>query len=64
MARGVALPMTVLLVLGRATKSAAAAGWLAPFLLTLPVQVLGQLGWCAAEAAAYLHRAIGSRNRK
>jgi GT2 family glycosyltransferase len=62
LARGAALPLMVAVTLARAAKSAAVTDWLGTFLLTFPVQLLGQLSWCTGEAAAYLHRAVNMRN--
>lgn len=43
-------PLLVLLVLMRAGRDAFRSGWWWSYLITLPVQFIGQLGWCLGEA--------------
>ncbi len=45
-----AAPALVLVVLARTANWANRAGWLAPYLLSLPVQALAQSAWSAGEA--------------
>jgi cellulose synthase/poly-beta-1,6-N-acetylglucosamine synthase-like glycosyltransferase len=47
-----ATPLRALVVLARAGRDAARGGWLGRFVATLPVQVVGQGGWCLGEARA------------
>lgn len=49
----VLLPALVFLVLLRAGRDAFRSGWRAAFLFTLPLQLIGQLGWCLGEAQSH-----------
>ncbi len=49
-----ALPVLPLVVLLRAVRDAAAAGWLRRSLATLPLQLLGHLAWSLGEARSQL----------
>jgi GT2 family glycosyltransferase len=48
----VAVPLALLVVLGRSLRDAARSGWLGRCIATLPVQLVGQLAWCLGEARA------------
>jgi GT2 family glycosyltransferase len=52
------LPCSVALTLLRAGRDAFRGGWGAYYLATLPVQLAGQAGWCAGEAAAQARAAV------
>jgi GT2 family glycosyltransferase len=65
----VLLPFLILLTLFRSAKDAFRAGWKRHYLVTLPVQIVGQAGWCAGEAVVQSRSAIlgvrgPSRRRK
>lgn len=49
----VLFPIVVLLVVLRTGREASRSGWGQSFLLTLPVQFMGQLAWCLGEARAH-----------
>jgi GT2 family glycosyltransferase len=46
-------PLRLLLTLLRAAADALRAGWFGPYLRTLPIQFLGQLGWTFGEAKGF-----------
>lgn len=51
-------PLLVLLVLTRAGRDAFRSGWGRNFIVTLPVQFVGQLAWCLGEARAHLRLVV------
>jgi GT2 family glycosyltransferase len=51
-------PFLVMLVLLRTGRDAVRSGWGYRYVLTLPVQIVGQLGWCLGEAHTHLNLAL------
>jgi glycosyltransferase involved in cell wall biosynthesis len=60
-AHALLFPVLPLVVLGRSARAAREAGRLGDWIATLPVQIVGQVGWSAGEARAHLRRALGVR---
>ena len=58
LAYAAATPVLVLLVLLRTGRDAVRSGWGRRFVLTLPVQFVGQVGWCFGEGRAHLNLAL------
>jgi len=52
------MPILMLLSLLRSAKDAFSAGWGRHYLMTLPVQLVGQFGWCLGEAIVQARSAI------
>jgi GT2 family glycosyltransferase len=52
------MPILMLLTLLRSAKDAFSAGWGRHYLMTLPVQLVGQFGWCLGEAIVQARSAI------
>jgi GT2 family glycosyltransferase len=52
------MPVLMLLTLVRAGKDSFRAGWGRHFVTTLPVQIIGQFGWCLGEAIAHVRTAL------
>ncbi len=50
------------LVLARSGRAALRAGWLRDWLVTLPTQAVGQVGWSLGELRAHLRHALGHGN--
>ena len=57
-AHALLFPALPALVLTRSGRSAARAGALRDWLVTLPTQVVGQLGWSTGEARAHVRRVV------
>lgn len=55
------MPLLMLLTLIRSAKDAFSAGWGRHYLTTLPVQIIGQFGWCLGEAIVQARMAITGR---
>jgi glycosyltransferase involved in cell wall biosynthesis len=53
------LPLLPLVVLFRGGVDAVRSGWALTWLLTVPVQFAGHLGWCLGEAGVHRRHALG-----
>lgn len=51
-------PLLIVLTLVRSGRDAFTAGWGRHYLVTLPVQIVGQTGWCLGEAISQARAAI------
>jgi glycosyltransferase involved in cell wall biosynthesis len=58
-AHALAYPALPALVLVRSARAARRAGWLRDWLVTLPTQAVGQLGWSTGELRAHVRRVMG-----
>lgn len=54
----VLFPVLMLLTLLRAGSDSFRAGWGSKYVMTLPVQIVGQFGWCLGEAIMQVRAAI------
>ena len=59
-AHALLFPALPLLVLARSARAARQTGRLREWLVTLPTQAVGQVGWSAGEALAHARRAAGA----
>lgn len=55
------MPLRAIITLVRAGKDSVRAGWGTIFVFTLPVQILGQFGWCLGEALAQVQTVFRGR---
>jgi GT2 family glycosyltransferase len=58
----VAWPALAGVCLARSARDAARAGWLGEYARSLPLQAVGQAGWCFGEARSQARRALGGPN--
>jgi glycosyltransferase involved in cell wall biosynthesis len=60
----IAAPVLLAVVIWRAGRTSAEAGWTRDFVLTLPVQIAGHLAWILGESRHYAARAISAGARR